>query len=152
MEKDKAVLLAKELMKKYGLENWSFKFDRAKRRTGRCSCKKFISLSEFFVKNNEESTVKQTLLHEIAHAIVGVNNGHNKIWRAKAKEIGHSGNRCYDSSKIIMPKRKWIGICPNCRIEIQYHRKRKCACADCCNKYNNGNYDEKYLIEWSNND
>ena len=35
-----------------------------------------------------DEEVKNTLLHEIAHALVGPGHRHNRVWRQKAREIG----------------------------------------------------------------
>ncbi len=43
-----------------------------------------------------DEEVKDTILHEIAHALVGKAHHHDDVWRAKALEIGCSGRRCHD--------------------------------------------------------
>ncbi len=38
--------------------------------------------------NGEISDIKNTILHEIAHVLVGCENGHNETWQKKAIEMG----------------------------------------------------------------
>jgi hypothetical protein len=52
--------------------------------------------------------VSDTLLHEFAHAIAGVHNAHNEIWRFVANAIGSSGD-VY--SKCFAPY-KYKVVCP----------------------------------------
>lgn len=96
--------LAMQLMWEHGLDiesGWGFQFDNARRRFGLCNYRtKTISLSAPLTLLNEEESVRQTLLHEIAHALVPAGEHHGSVWRAKAISIGHSGNRCYDSAVV----------------------------------------------------
>jgi hypothetical protein len=39
--------------------------------------------------------IKNTILHEIAHAIVGENHGHRQVWQEKAIELGVKFRRNY---------------------------------------------------------
>ena len=41
----------------------------------------------------EEDVVRQTMLHEIAHALVGYEAAHGPVWKRKAAEIGYTGKR-----------------------------------------------------------
>lgn len=117
--------LARGLMKKHGLGHWVFQFDRAKRRAGRCSFSlELISLSENFALRNEPADVTDTILHEIAHALVGPHIGHGPIWRAMARKIGAKPIRCY-GDHINMPKGRWRATCNGCKKEFYYHRRPK---------------------------
>ena len=70
MELADAESLALELMRQHGLlPRWKFKFDRAIRRFGCCNeGKRLISLSARLTELNSEYEVRDTILHEIAHA------------------------------------------------------------------------------------
>jgi predicted SprT family Zn-dependent metalloprotease len=143
-------------MNDYGLiaEGWTFKFDRAKRRFGCCHhSTKTISLSEPLVELNEPYRVINTILHEIAHALVGTENGHNAVWKAKAVSIGCDGKRAYDSTVIRPPikrinRKAVFGRCPNCTTRVIRTRRAKIACKSCCIKFNHGKFDERYLFVW----
>lgn len=142
--------LALTLMAKHNLRNWVFKFDNAKSRRGQCDHRdKTISLSKPLTEIANESEIRNTLLHEIAHAIVGASHKHNNVWKRKAIEIGCNGKRCSVRQNEV--KRKFKGICPNCQYTVRRHRRTKIACVRCCNKFNYGKYDEKYLFQWSMN-
>jgi hypothetical protein len=137
MELEKAKNMAIKLMAKHGLIElgWSFRFDNAKRRYGCCFYnRRVISLSNGLTKIREDTHVKNTILHEIAHAIVGPSNGHNRVWKKKAVEIGCTGHRCSNDAKL---EGKWIGTCPAGHIHYR-HREPKVSssCTLCCKVYN----------------
>jgi predicted SprT family Zn-dependent metalloprotease len=151
MDLFKAQTLANELMKQHNLiaSGWWFSFDNAKRRFGVCNFGlKKIGLSSHLVKLNDESHVRNTILHEIAHALVGRKHGHDAVWRAKAIEIGCDGNRCY-SSEVTKPEARYIGVCPNGHTSRRHKKpnpKRLISCGKCCSTFNSD-----YLIKWSLN-
>lgn len=140
--------LAIELMKQHGIYDagWRFKFDNAKKIFGRCRYyNKTILLSKNLTLLNDESRVKNTILHEIAHALVGCGNGHNKVWKTTAKLIGCDGQRCY-SSEVIQPPPKYIAICQGCK-KI-YKRERKSKSKTSCGFCSGGSYNEKYYLHY----
>lgn len=152
MKLNNARKLANEKLNEHGLvaKGWTFEYDNAVRRFG-CThfSTKTITLSKHLVELNEEPRVLNTILHEIAHALAGSGNGHNRYWRNIARNIGCDGNRLYDSSVVAAPKRKYTGTCPNCSRQVQRHRRDKIACGTCCRKFNNNKYDEQYLFTWT---
>lgn len=147
MELYKAKELAEELIEEHCPE-YTFQFDNAKSRFGYCSWKKkIISLSKNLVLMNDEARVKNTILHEIAHALTP-KQYHNKIWRAKALEIGCDGKRCYDNNKVNTPTEKYVYQCPICEEKYYQHRRSriKRACGKCCKKYNNNKFSKDYEL------
>ena len=65
--------LAIELMDAHGLRDWSFAFNRAKRTMGLCRHhQRRIELSVYFVLSNDAASVRDCILHEIAHALAGL--------------------------------------------------------------------------------
>lgn len=138
-----AKTLATNLMHKHGLitKGWTFKFDNAKRRFGQCHYTyKHISLSKTLVSLNDEARVKNTILHEIAHALVGSNHGHDRVWVACAKSIGCDGNRCYSATNVETPKGNYQAICPSCgHKHYKFKRRRtsrQTSCGVCSSSYN----------------
>lgn len=128
--------LARSLMNKHGLQLWNFGFDRAVRRAGQCRGRnKTITLSAHYVARNDEAEVKDTILHEIAHALAGCRNGHNHIWRQVCLQIGAKPERCYDDS-VDMPKGVWKAWCGVCARPHHRHRqsRRKLYCGQCCRR------------------
>ena len=149
MELSKASQLVHNKLVEHELYLWRFEFDNAKRRFGRCNCtKKLITLSRHLVQLNDEATVLETILHEIAHALVGPGHGHDHVWRRKAIEIGSNGQRCYSKNEVNIVKGKYEGTCINCGDKYYRHRRprRRSSCTS-CQTYARG-FDETRLIEW----
>lgn len=152
MELNKAQELAKILMSKHDLtsKGWRFEFDTAKRRFGCCNHRyKKITLSRALVQVNSEARVKNTILHEIAHALVGGGHGHDAVWRRKALEIGCDGKRCYTSENTVIPESKYIAVCKTCGHKHKKHRLTKTitACGICCK----GRFQKEYILEFKLN-
>lgn len=84
------LFLAEELLTKYDLKHIQIVLRKHFGALGTCSYYNdlIISLQISHVINNDIEEVKNTILHEIAHALVGLGHGHNKIWQQKAIEIG----------------------------------------------------------------
>ena len=152
--------LAISLIKEHGLsyDGWSFKFDTARNRAGVCRHRsKTIGLSKYLLPHMKDDKVKDTLLHEIAHALVGPRHGHDRVWRRQAIAIGCNGARCYDpdtefhagASEQLAAQSKYSMSCPNCGRVTAVHRrpKRSKACGVCCKKYSGGRYDPKFKME-----
>lgn len=120
---------------------WSFAFDNAKKRFGQCNYGKLrITLSKHLTQLNDVHRVKNTILHEIAHAIVGSQHGHDEYWRQTALEIGCDGKRCVDGRKANLVKGNYVAICPKCG-HVHYRFKkpkagRSQSCGYCCKSYN----------------
>lgn len=143
--------LAENLLQEHGLakEGWRIKYDDSIRRFGQCQYKgKVISLSWKLCELNEVEQVKDTILHEIAHALVGSGNGHNWKWKSKAIEIGCNGKRCY-GNEVIIPKAKYRAICPSCGAWSTRNRvpSRRVSCGACSNKF-----DETKILIYKLND
>lgn len=96
MELNDARDLAIDLMIKHGLieKGWTFGFDNAAKRLGLCTyATKRISTGRVMAAAATKDEFTQTMLHEIAHALVGHAAGHGPIWKAKAASIGYTGQR-----------------------------------------------------------
>lgn len=124
MEVHEVFSMARDLMNYHGLGHWILQLDRAKRRAGSCIYSKLtITLSHFYIQNNTPEEIKDTILHEIAHALTP-HQKHNYIWRAKCIQIGAKPLRCYNSN-VVMPKGNWRAKCLSCGKEFHKHRKPK---------------------------
>jgi predicted SprT family Zn-dependent metalloprotease len=128
--------LALELMKQHGLSDWSFRFDHARRRFGSCRTRaKVITLSRPLTFLNDEAQVRDTVLHEIAHALTP-EDGHGEVWKRKCREIGADPRRCYTDQEVLSPPRRVapyrIG-CEACGWWADRHRRtrRKLMCRAC---------------------
>ena len=125
--------LARLEMDKNGLLDWRLELDFAKVRAGACHFGvKKITFSRNFLKNSNYDDIQDTILHEIAHALVGPQHGHDKVWKEMARKLGCSAKRCHS---LEFSKYKWIRFCPNSCWEQKIHRKnsnlicKKCAAA-----------------------
>lgn len=116
---------ALSVMTSFGLGEWQFGFNNRVKSLGLCRYKvQRIELSIHLVRAGPEPELKDTLLHEIAHALVGVGHGHDAIWKAKAAEIGATPERCSDA-EIEMPVGRWAATCGGCHAVYRRHRRPK---------------------------
>ena len=124
---------------------WSFKFDRAKQRFGCCwHSKKLITLSEPLTAINSVSEVRDTILHEIAHALCGANVNHGPEWKAMARKVGAKPERCYSSARVAAVTPTWIGECPSgCGYVRARYRRSDDWCPRCFNAYANATVQER---------
>lgn len=118
---------ARELMDaalaQHGLDElgWQGRFDEAKKRFGICKMReKIISLSRPLVLLNPEDEVRDTILHEIAHALAWErhreNCHHDARWRRICKEIGARAVATYDD-EVAQPDLPWV-LCHRATGEI----------------------------------
>lgn len=124
--------LALGLMGQYGLLDWTFVYNRRKRALGLCRyATKTIELSIYFVDGNTIEEVRDTLLHEIAHALVGPGHGHDWVWKVKCAEVGARPERCGEAD---MPEGRWKAACPACGQGFSRHRRPRTLRGWCCKK------------------
>jgi len=149
MELELARLLAQKLMKSHGLMSWRFEFDSAFRRFGQCNySRKVISLSRHLVLLNSEDRVKDTILHEIAHALTPGHH-HDSVWRKKAVEIGCDGKRCFTESDTVMTKPKYVATCKSCN--KSYKRFKRSRYNSSCGYCGGSRYNEEFKLEFVQN-
>ena len=116
--------LARELLVAHGLADWHFGFNRRKTAMGLCLFdSRTILLSVYFVQLNDDEVIRDTLLHEIAHALVGPGHGHDDVWKRKCLEIGAKPERL--SYEVNMPPGRWRAVCGGCGMQHHKHRKPK---------------------------
>ena len=130
--------LAHQLMRQHGLieAGWKFQFDHARRRFGSCHPgAKRITLSRPLALLNDQDQVRDTILHEIAHALTP-GDGHGAKWKAKCVEIGANPKRTYGDDEVVSPPRKpaWFEMgCDRCDWWVDRRRRsrRKLICKAC---------------------
>lgn len=145
MEVGSALGLAAELVRRHGLDGWTVTLDRAKMRAGACRFDaRQITLSAQLTRLHDESEVRDTILHEIAHALAGPGHGHDAAWRSTALRIGCTGQRC---SSVEAPRvdGSWVGTC---QAGHRHHRHRRperlVSCAICSPRF-----DVAHLLDWT---
>jgi predicted SprT family Zn-dependent metalloprotease len=131
--------LARQLMKQHGLPGWTFEFDHARRRFGCCNYTHHkITLSRSLTFLNPIEEVRDTILHEIAHALTP-GAGHGLRWRQKCGEIGARAKRCFTEDRVVSlprPPARYLFGCPRCDWWVQRHRaaRREFQCKQCRGK------------------
>ena len=122
--------LALGLMHEHGLDKWNFEFDHSTRRAGCCNCQdQRISISFDLARNAADEDIRDTLLHEIAHALVGSKHNHDAVWKAKAREIGCTGERCHRLR--FAPSRYSVSCENNCWTHTAERRDTRLLCRTC---------------------
>ena len=128
-----AIRIGRDTLNVHGLSMWDFKLNNSKRNLGVCKYPYFntrkwmriegrIEISVYCVKSGMDSFM-DTLLHEVAHAIVGHEAGHGPVWKQKARELGCKGDRC-GKFEVDVPA-KYVGTCPQCGFKFKQHRELK---------------------------
>lgn len=116
--------LARAMLASYGLKDWTFTFNRRKTEMGLCLyCPKRIELSVYFIELNNDEAIRETLLHEIAHALVGPGHGHDNFWKQQCLKIGAKPERL--GYAVSMPEGPWRAQCGYCGMLHHKHRKPK---------------------------
>jgi SprT protein len=98
----------------------------------------------------------RTLKHELAHLVAYERNGRRRIdphgieWQVACEDLGIPGERPYHNLpfKRRKMKRKHAYVCSNCASAIKRVKpiKRPVACYDCCRKFNNGAYHDRFRL------
>jgi predicted SprT family Zn-dependent metalloprotease len=120
---------ALRLMKQFGLSDWQFAFNRRKRVLGLCFYPDGVNpgrieLSVYAVDLNDEAAIRDTLLHEIAHALAGEMGeyGHGRVWKEKARKLGARPTAC--SAEKRMPG-NWQARCNGCgRVHTRFRKPK----------------------------
>ncbi|MBN2685676.1 MAG: SprT-like domain-containing protein [Pontiellaceae bacterium] len=130
---ESACRTARQLLSEHGLDHWTFKFDHGTRRAGSCNYSdQRITLSFNLARSGSAEEIHETLLHEIAHALVGKNHNHDAVWRAKAQAIGCTGERTHQMK--FVPAR-WRVRCENdCWSHTAERRNPRLICKHCGGK------------------
>lgn len=144
MELEGARRMATALMAEHGLAGWRLVLDNAKTRAGVCRpARREIGLSRAITALHTEAEVRDTVLHEIAHALVGAHHGHDAVWRAKALEIGSTGRRCVDTASA-RPPAPWTGTCPAGHTTTRHRRPTRVVTCGQCSR----SFDPRHVIAW----
>lgn len=119
--------IARKLMNSHGIsDTWRFEYDGGKRRFGAAHYgPKKITLSRHLVSLNDQETVTDVILHEIAHVLAGSQAGHGPVWKRTAREIGANPERCYETDNVNTVPGNYTLSCPSCGYSIQRYRKTK---------------------------
>lgn len=122
---------AEELLKEYELFSWRFELAATKGFVGRCYYhRNVIEFSKYYLESPWHE-IEDTLRHEVAHALVGPNHGHDEVWKRKAIELGARPITCAVDS-ISTAKHNYKITCTACGRVWRRHRLK--------NGYTNGDF------------
>lgn len=140
-----AYALAEDLVEHHGLREWAVAYDSAKNRAGVCRFgPKVIALSAPLTALFSFDEVRDTVLHEIAHALAGPRHGHDATWRRIAVDIGCSGSRCTDAESPRV-EAAWLGVCPAGHSSGRHRRpERVTTCGRC-----SSSFELAHVFTWS---
>lgn len=145
MDLDAAEAMARDLMARHGLRGWTFAWDRAVRRAGATHFgDRRITLSRQLTALHDEAGVRDTVLHEIAHALVGPRHGHDAVWRRRALAIGASGRRCLDADAPTVEGR-WRGVCPAGHETTRHRAPTRVVSCRACSR----SFDLRFVYAWT---
>lgn len=86
---DAVAAAARQLMNRYGLADWNLGFIESTYRLGDCRYgDRLIRISRNLALDGRKALIRETVLHEIAHALAGREAGHGPLWREVARRIG----------------------------------------------------------------
>jgi predicted SprT family Zn-dependent metalloprotease len=145
MDLGDAFALAEHLLERHGLADWRVEYDGAKRRAGLCRFEPLVlGLSAPLTALHDEAEVRETILHEIAHALAGPRHGHDEAWRADARSIGCTGDRCVspDAPRVEPP---WLGVCPAGHATGRHRRPERVTTCGTCSR----TFDLAHLVTWT---
>lgn len=104
---------------------WRFGFNDHKRTLGMCYYrKKRIEVSQTLVRSKNMEQIRETILHEIAHALVGPGKGHGPEWKAMVVKVGAQPKACAESGLIPQSERGAIARA-ECSCGVPHFRYRK---------------------------
>lgn len=145
MTKDEILRLAQLLLAENGLDRWQVRWDGALRRAGSCRfAEKTITLSEKLLPAYSAETVREVILHEVAHALAGPKAGHGPAWQRQALQLGIRPAARLPAG-LPAPEPQWVGTCPKCGARRELHRapRRVTACGSCSR-----NFDLNLVFSW----
>lgn len=144
------------LMEEHGLywPTWGFRLTRHKLKLGRCVYNRYgggtIEISKNWLHLPYDQ-IRDTILHEIAHALAGHGAKHGPAWKKVCIRIGAKPDEFADLRSQERVEFKWTGICVNGH-RIERHalteKGRGLACGRCCRELNEGRFSPFYLFDW----
>lgn len=142
----KARRIAIELMTEHGIfPEWDFKFDNSRMRHGQARDTivhkkpvKQITVSKPITQLSSEEGFRDTILHEIAHVLVGLEHGHDKVWEEKAVAIGSMGKE-FTNEELghIATLARYHWVCNDGYHPIRYSNKQLAAGSFVCKQHPN---------------
>lgn len=120
MTHNKALELGKELLTKHNLTAWQVKIKYSTSVLALCDyAKQTIYLTPKLLNWTNDEKIKDAILHEIAHALVGYGHAHDEVWTNMFTSIGGTGDArmSIHTEELTAPKltgAKIEFVCPTC--------------------------------------
>ena len=85
-----------------------------------------IELSYYIFREEENrDNFKNTVTHELAHLLVGCNNGHNAQWKQMHRRLGGSSERCHKmTAGVRQTARDHRAVCQICGEEVPITKRK----------------------------
>lgn len=123
--------MALDLMDKYNV-NLPVRFTRAKTGLGAIMFSRLtgeaveMKLSETILTRVDESIVRDTILHEIAHVLAGRKAGHGRLWKLQAMRVGANPTRTASLPASVKSQiSRYCIVCEKCGQKEYYNRALK---------------------------
>lgn len=99
-----------DLLADNGLTGWRTEISRGRRTIGMCMYNtKTIKLSKYHLEKDDDVYIKDTIIHEVAHAL-NPDDKHGPSWRKTARALGGTGDQYTKHSDY---PSKWATMCAN---------------------------------------
>ena len=150
MDLREARIMTMDLMEEHGVDYADFEWMTKRTRLGEVQVSTFtkhttLRLNRQITRLSEREHVRQTVLHEIAHILAGVEHHHDRVWKMTARAIGYTGERTSSVPEEHTETAPWIGVCPNGHISGRSRQpKRTQSCGKCSRRF-----DSRYVITWT---
>lgn len=106
-------------------EGWRMEWNNAPSTAGMCKYStKTLVFSRPIARLVDREEFIDTVTHEIAHAMVGPDHGHDKVWRNQHIAIGGTGARVWSDPHIAASLSKWEITCSTYGCRFKAHRNR----------------------------
>lgn len=138
--------LVRKMMNEHGLSDWKIAWSRAKKTHGLCNyTTRTLTFSAVAFAHIDESEVRNTILHEIAHALAGPLAAHGWKWQQIHRQIGGTGAQYVSQTAAKAIPVAWVGKCRNGHVNSGQHRAplRVKACGQCSPRWKFEN-----VMEW----
>ncbi len=102
------------------LEKLNFLVNRRMRTSaGRAAADGTVEIaSRVFANPANEHELLETILHEIAHVVVGLDHGHDSVWRRKILDYGGRGETCHQLEVERSRRTAYAAECKKCGSEL----------------------------------